>query len=337
MVSFSRNDARDWAWANMRGCANTIMPSYTHDLRGLNEAGIRHDVRRDIELGFSGALLVSETALSTDEYVEFARIAADEAAGRLQMIFHASFNTLEENIEVGQRVQETGAELALLSYPANFYPSSQRDIYDYSRAFCDSVDMGVILFPVPLWGFERLHPASIDPAVVVELVDDVPNIVAIKAEGGMPAPGGFTHLYHLLADRVIVEHPIEEFAIPLASLVPMQWMGTSYMEYYADAVPRMHSLMTSGKHDEAMEIYWRIDPARKAAAAALVPHGANFIHRHIWKYLGWLQGFNGGPIRHPIMRMNAGQMQALRHALLKSGFDLPDESEGQYYIGRNPA
>ena len=25
--------------------------------------------------------------------------------------------------------------------------------------------------------------------------------------------------------------------------------------------------------------------------------GANFIHRLNWKYMGWLQGYNGGPLR----------------------------------------
>jgi 4-hydroxy-tetrahydrodipicolinate synthase len=70
MARFGRLEARDWARAEMRGVCNVIIPSYTSDLRGLNEAGIRHDVRREIELGFKGAMLVAET--DPHEYVRMA-------------------------------------------------------------------------------------------------------------------------------------------------------------------------------------------------------------------------------------------------------------------------
>jgi 4-hydroxy-tetrahydrodipicolinate synthase len=336
MPTYTKDEARDWAWENMRGVTNVIIPSYTSDLSAINEPAIRHDVQRDIELGFWGALLVAETALTVDELVQFTEIAADEAAGRLRLVHHATWNTLEENIEAARRASTAGAELVLLSYPSNFYPLTSRDIYDYTKSFCDATDLAVVLFPVPLWGFDRLHPASIDPAVCVELVEDVPNIVAIKAEGGHPSLGGFTHIHHLLGDKVIVEHPLEEYAIPLATMVPIQWIGTSCGEFYGPAVPKMLDLVNAGKIDEAMEWYWRIDPARKAANELGVPSGANFIHRMVWKYMAWLQGFNGGPLRQPTMRISQGQMTKLRGALEKSGFDVPTETDDQFFIGRNP-
>src|SRR5438309_6551392 len=98
----------------MRGVCNVIIPAYTSDLLGLNEAVIRHDVRREIELGFKGALLVAETALTPDEYVRMVEWAADEAGDELVLIFQASFNTLAENIEMAKRCQEAGTDLVLL-------------------------------------------------------------------------------------------------------------------------------------------------------------------------------------------------------------------------------
>jgi len=43
----------------------------------------------------------------------------------------------------------------LLSYPRNFYPESEQDIYDYTKAVCDATSLGIILFPMFLWGFSR--------------------------------------------------------------------------------------------------------------------------------------------------------------------------------------
>ena len=59
-MKYSRSEAKEWAAEQWRGVCNVIMPSFSADLRSLNERAIRHDVRRNIELGFWGALLVSE-------------------------------------------------------------------------------------------------------------------------------------------------------------------------------------------------------------------------------------------------------------------------------------
>ena len=133
MASYKKNEAREWAREKLRGVANVVIPSYTNDLKGLNEAGIRHDIRKEIELGFGGTLLVSEVAITLEEYGQFFEWSHDEAKGKLQLIHHAMFNTLEENIEAAQIAEANGAELVLLCYPVNFYAETSQDIYDYTR------------------------------------------------------------------------------------------------------------------------------------------------------------------------------------------------------------
>jgi 4-hydroxy-tetrahydrodipicolinate synthase len=322
----------------MHGVANVIIPSYTSDLRALNEKGIRHDVRRELELGFWGTLLVSETALTIEEYGQFIRWAADEAKNQLHLIHHASFNTLEENIQAVQLAERNGADLVLLSYPPCFYPETGEEIYEYTRAFCAATNLGVILFPVPLWGFERIHPAGIPPAIIAKIVKDIPNVVCIKAEGGMPAIGGFVECWHNFSKDVVVTFPIESEALALAALVPMQFIGTSNGEYYGPMVPRIFNLMREGQIGKGMELYWQIHPARMANLATFHSvQGAHFLHRMVWKYQAWLQGFNGGPLRMPTMRIHAREMRDLRQALMASKLEPTTSPDRDFYIGRNPA
>ena len=60
-----------------------------------------------------------------------------------------------------------------------------------------------------------------------------------------------------------------------------------------------------------MELYWQIQPARQASMQAMgMLAGSNFLHRMLWKYQGWLSGFNGGPLRTPTMRLNDRQVNA---------------------------
>lgn len=336
MARYTKAEARDWVRSEMKGVCNVIIPSYTADLRRLNEAGIRHDVRRNIELGFKGTLLVAETALTADEYVQFVEWAADEARGEQVLFFHASFNTLEENVEVAKRAEDAGAEMVLLSYPPSFYPSSLREVYDYTAAFCAGTNMATMLFPVPLWGFERLHPAGIPIEMLEEMVRDIPNVGAIKAEGGMPAIAGFAESWTRLGDQVVITMPLEHQAIPLATMLPLQLIATSNTECLGDAVPRMLRLCQEGRPREAMELYWSVDPARRANERVGVA-GTNSVNRAIWKYQAWLTGYNGGPLRMPTQRLTQPQLSAYRAAAREAGIlDAPD-SDTEFFLGRHPA
>jgi 4-hydroxy-tetrahydrodipicolinate synthase len=109
---------------------------------------------------------------------------------------------------------------------------------------------------------------------------------------------------------------------------------------FGECVPKYFDLMHQGRWDEAMAIYWQIHPIRMARLADMQTYaGANFIHRPSWKYQGWLNGFNGGPLRLPVMRLNDGATRRLRDALIRSKVIPADTSGdlGEFYVGRNPA
>jgi hypothetical protein len=41
-------------------------------------------------------------------------------------------------------------------------------------------------------------------------------------------------------------------------------------------------------------------------------------------------------MRQPVMKLSDAQMRTMRDALLRSGFDVPDESPAKFFVGRNP-
>lgn len=338
MPRYRKSEARSWARQNMQGCVNVTIPSYTRDLKRLNEKGIRHDIRRSMELGFEGTLLVSEVNITLDEYRQFTEWAHDEAKGKLHLVFHAAFNTLEENIEAAKLAEDAGADYVLLSYPANFYPTTTQEVYDYTKAFCDNTGLGVMLFPVPLWNFGRLHPADMDPDMLVQLVKDVPNIIAIKAEGTMPLIGGLLDVHRRLKDEVVISCPLEKDVIPLMSVARFQYSGTSNFEYYGDVVPRMFKAAKAGDMDAAMKLYWQIHPARQANSSLNTYVGGTlFLNRMMWKFQGWLNGMNGGPLRHPTMKISDGHMAVLRRGAEAAGLKPTKEPNAAFFVGRNPA
>ena len=117
MSGYSRSEARDWAREKLVGAVNCTIPSLTGDLRGINEAAIRHDIHRAKKHGFIGTLGVSEVSITLPEYLDFLRICKDEAGPGFYLGHHASWSTLEQSIEALAGAQRAGADLVLLSYP----------------------------------------------------------------------------------------------------------------------------------------------------------------------------------------------------------------------------
>ncbi|WP_330351338.1 dihydrodipicolinate synthase family protein [Streptomyces sp. NBC_00582] len=339
MADYNRREAREWARERLVGAVNCTIPSFTNDLSGINETAIRHDVRLAKEHGFLGTLGVSEVNITLPEYLDFLRIIRDEAGDDLVVVHHASWSDLEQNIEAVKGAEAAGAELVLLSYPPNFYPESEQEVYDYTRAVCDATNLAVILFPMFLWNFSsRIHPSDIPARLIRRLIDDCPNIAVIKAEGGFPSIQGIIECHRLFGDEVVISCPIEGELIPLSQVMPIQLSATSDHEYYGPTIPHVMGLLRDGKYDEATEIYWRLHPARKVKSnLAAQLNGGFFINRQAWKFQGWLQGYNGGPLRMPTQRIHDPQMNALRKGLVDAGLEPSMDPFREFFIGRNPA
>ena len=126
MVGYTKGESRDWAREKLVGAVNCTIPSFTNDLKRINEKAIRHDIRLAKEHSFVGSLGVSEIAITVPEYVDFLRIAKDEAGDDFYIVHHASWSNLEENLEALKGAEQAGADLVLLTYPPNFYPRLNR-------------------------------------------------------------------------------------------------------------------------------------------------------------------------------------------------------------------
>ena len=334
---YTRAEAKSWAREKFHGACNVIIPSYTSDLRALNEAAIRHDVRRNIELGFWGALLVSEAGTTIDEMRSFMEIARDEAAGRHRFLLQGAFDTAEDIIRMANDARSIGIDGMLLGHPNSFYPTSIQQVEDYTVEICEATDLAVVLFVVEHSNLRRLDVRGF-PADVLERLTKVDTIVAVKYEVGRQQTTNTYETFRRLENAdVLLSDPMEFNAPMWVDLFGMQWMGTSNYEYYGSYVPRLLELLRGGDTRQAMEEYWRIQPARNARSATMSSGGANLVHRYLWKFQAWLNGYNGGPIRQPAMKLSESQMRTSAEGLRKVGIAPADEPFAEFFSGRNPA
>jgi 4-hydroxy-tetrahydrodipicolinate synthase len=333
-LPYTRSEVKDRARSQWVGACNVTLPSFTRDFAGLNETAIRHDVARAAELGFWGTLVASESGTTFEEYKRFLEVVVEAAPEGLKVVSHLSFDTVEQSVEVAKVSQDLGVEAGLLSYPQSFRPRSAAEIVEHTRYVADSSDLALILFAATTWGFKALSPTGF-PLEAIEEMSRLETAAALKYEGGGSAQfSALTEVVDKVGDRVLVEYPQEQLIPAQARLFGTRWWGTSAYESYGDRVPRVIAALLAGDRDQASNLFWSYNPAREAKGAFHASFaGANLIHRQGWKYLGWLNGFNGGLLRMPAMRLAPGQMKSLRAGLAASGFDLPAD-DADFYEGR---
>jgi dihydrodipicolinate synthase/N-acetylneuraminate lyase len=339
MAKYERGKAREWALKSLRGCCGCVSPTFTQDLAHLNETAIRYDVALAKQHGLSALLIVSEAGTTAEEMRQFTNIVVEEAGSDLITVLQASQPTLADMIASVEYGSKADVDLVLPSYPLYFNPSSTDSVLQFTKAVAEAGDLGVIIFAMDQWNFGRLHPAGFPIALLEQMVDKIPQVVAIKNEVGGPGVGGVAAVFERFAEEVVVTDPLEFNAPAWIANYGMKFMGSSNYEFVGPVVPRMLQLLSSPQTwNEGMALYWQIAPARRAHAAVCTPLVANsgLIPRMHWKYQGWLNGYNGGPIRQPHMRISAAQMATLRSAAVASRLNVTKDSDELFYVGRNP-
>lgn len=336
MVDYTKTEARAWARQNFLGTVAVTHPSFTPDFSAIDDDAIRHDVLKLKELGFAGTLLVAEVNITPAENARITAVAREAVGPDFALFFHATFSTLEENIAAANLAASAGADRALLAYPAAFWPTSYDEVFDYTKSFTDGTELATMLFPLPAWGFERIHPAGMSVEFVRRVLNAMPSIVAIKSEQGYPGIPGVMEMYHHFREEVVISCPIEAETIPLMSVLEFQFSGTSNTNWMSDYYPKAFELARSGRWEEAMALYWRVQPARlaNAAVSSTSTPGTSAINRTQWKYQEWLAGFNGGALRAPAPRLPDRFMKQLRAALVASQLPVTESPDEDFVRGR---
>jgi 4-hydroxy-tetrahydrodipicolinate synthase len=336
-LSYRRSEVKERVRSSWKGACNVTLPSFAATFDELNPRAIEHDVRLASEMGYWGTLIASESGTTFQEYREFMEIAAGAAPKGFALVVHLSFDRPDQMIEAARTAEALGFEAALLSYPPSFRPKTAQDIVSFTEQIAQATDIAQIIFGVATWGFRALHPSQFPPDALAAMAR-FETSAAIKYEANAPGMiSGIADLLRRCGKEVIVECPLEQYAPGLVDWYGMPWMGTSAYESFGDRVPRWFRMLHEGRWDAAMELYWSYQAAREAKGAFHASfNGANLIHRTGWKYLGWLQGFNGGLLRMPQMRLAPNQLRQLRSGLAASGFQLPENDDG-FFEGRFPA
>lgn len=338
-MSVGRSERKAWAREALVGLENAIMPSFSADMRDLDEEGIRWDVRQAIAQGFFSTMCAVETGLTTEEAKRFISIVCDEAKGRLLVSFTLLNDSFAQSLELLAHAEAAGCSHALLGYPASFRPRSPDEIYEQTAMLAESTSLGLVMYLSDKFDFARFHPSQI-PFEAFGRIADLPNVVSLKVGFGDMAT--VFEAFERYAGRVLVNigTPMLLGAFPeLRKHYGAQWFGGGAWEMWQSPdkpyLVDYHRAVMRGDLGEARRIYWRIAPATQIMMGSIARGGdAGMYHWPFGKYVSWSVGGNGGAMREPAQRLNPMMMQSRRMALKAIGIEPPAEDDSLFWTGR---
>lgn len=162
---------------NLHGILTALITPFATD-GSLDEQALTALVERSIAGGVNGVVTCGSTgefaALSHDERKRVVEVVVAAAAGRVPVVAQTGATTAREAIELTRHAESVGADVVMIVTPY-YEPISVEETVDYLKTVSASVQIPVMLYNVP--------PATginLDPALVVRLADEIPNVRYIK-------------------------------------------------------------------------------------------------------------------------------------------------------------
>jgi 4-hydroxy-tetrahydrodipicolinate synthase len=335
----AESEQKQWARENLQGLGSLLAASYTPDFKGLDEEGVRHDVRHRMKQGFCSTMIWS----AGPHRERINQIFREETKGKLlrsQIIGGAA----DQAITALQTAAKEGCTHAMVTYPGNLKPQTEDEVYAHFRKVLDSTKMPILLYGTSVESLRRFHPSGI-PINVFDRLADHPNIVGMKMTHAMPAGLAF-ELSERLSNRMLMG-PVNLDLVPIMGKNypniqwSSQWISDSVQSPERPYGNELFELSRKRKINEALKVYWQMQPLIDLVyevQGRLLKFGKGHPAQHM-KYYQWLMGGNGGLL--PSGRgedegdhvLDAEWRKRMRDTLAKAGIkaDRPDE---EFMVGR---
>ena len=340
--TISRHQRKEWAREYYKGIENSLKAAYTPDFTGIDEDGIRHDVRQSLKHGFFSSMC-SSTGITLPERKKFVEIVCDEAGGRMLTGVNVAQPTLEESLDLLAHAERVGCSHAFVSFPSKLKPESEDEVYRYYRQITDATNLGIVLYAFNSAAIRPFHPSGISIDVFDRLAD-VDNVVAMKLTQPINPTVAF-ELCERLSDRILIGPASLDLVPILARHYRAQWSGQWIVEAVQSPEKRyaveFMTCINEGRFDDALKVYWQLEPAYRLVheiqAPLLVKGGHPWAHM---RYFQWCVGGNGGLSRdtkhsqEQVAMLDAAGRQKIVDTYRRIGIEPVGGPEDEFIVGR---
>jgi 4-hydroxy-tetrahydrodipicolinate synthase len=198
----------------LRGCGTALVTPFRSD-GSLDEETLSKLVEWQIESGIHFLVACGTTAetptLNHEEWLRVIGIVSQIAAGRVPVLAGCTHNsTLEAVARAAEAASVPGVSGLLTANPFYNKPS-QEGQYRHFRAIAEAVPCPVVLYNIP-----GRTGVNLEPATILRLAEDVPNIQGVKESSGNLQQ--IAELIHMLPPSFTVLSGDDVMALPVIAL-----------------------------------------------------------------------------------------------------------------------
>ncbi|OUS37438.1 dihydrodipicolinate synthase family protein [Rhodobacterales bacterium 56_14_T64] len=317
-MKYSKLEAKDYAREHMRGIWAAALNPF-HDDGSFNEAGLRSNIRHWVDdLGIQGLFIAGKQgeffSMSLAERKRNIEIAVEECEGRAGTIMSASDQNFDTVLELARHAQDCGADYIVVHAPMLHFVTDPDDtVYNYYKAICDQVDIGIAMWSHPDSGY------LMSPELCARIAE-LPNIVAIKYS--VPREM-YVRLSHMVGDKIHVSTASEvdwldnieelDWKLYLCSSPPYQLQTKADRRMF-----EYTELAFQGRFSEARKVRDSLEPVRRAILDTK-PGGKPQAHGKYWQEL---LGQVGGNVRAPLLQLSDEEKARTRVVFESCGLKL---------------
>jgi 4-hydroxy-tetrahydrodipicolinate synthase len=198
----------------LSGCGTALVTPF-HGDGSLDEKTLSKLVEWQIASGIHFLVACGTTAetptLNHEEWLRVISLVTETAAGRVPVLAGCTHNsTLEAVARAGEAASVHGVSGLLTANPFYNKPG-QEGQYRHFRAIAEAVPCPVVLYNIP-----GRTGVNLEPATILRLAEDVPNIQGVKESSGNLQQ--IAELFHLLPHSFTVLAGDDLMALPVLAL-----------------------------------------------------------------------------------------------------------------------
>ncbi|EDO1367362.1 4-hydroxy-tetrahydrodipicolinate synthase [Listeria monocytogenes] len=268
---------------------------------------IHHLVNHLIENGSDGLVIAGTTGesptLSHDEKIKLFRQVIETNDGRAKLIAGTGSNNTAETIAFTKEVAELGGIDAVLIVAPYYNKPNQDGLYAHFAAVAEASDLPVVIYNIP-----GRSVVNIEPETIIRLAA-LPNIVGVKESSG-----NLDNISKIIAetsDDFQVYSGDDSLTLPILAVGGNGVISVA-SHVVGNEMQEMIQAFERGEVQKAAQTHRELLPLMNGLFS--VPNPAPT------KYLLNQQGISVGPVRLPLVDLNAEQgtkLQAILEGLSK--------------------
>ncbi len=175
MARYQIDEAQDWAQETLRGQWTTLITPFTPDDR-IDEAGMRHNIRRIRSLGTRGGGCTwgmgEFWSLTHDERLQVMDIVADEAKGQWPIGAHVTHTSAQEMLALARHAEAVGFDLLIVA-PPYIVTKTEEQVVEWVEYLARNTSLAIMFYNSPQFGIV-LNTGSLTQ------ICQIPNVVGVK-------------------------------------------------------------------------------------------------------------------------------------------------------------